>query len=268
MILFNGEEVRFKKFPNGETIVVKKEFEKRRWEDDCLTLQYENDDDLLHLLLIKKELTNPCELHVTYFPYSRMDRKNLDYGFTLKSVAQYINWLDFDFVTVFEPHSDVLPALLNKCTIVDAFPWLLERTDFDPKLDFVMYPDSGAQKRYSQKIKCENEIVGFKTRDFRTGKIEDVHVVNEKSFFQKRVFIVDDLCSKGTTFFKSYLSLNLEKPSEIFLVVAHCEDTIFKGDVLNFFDKVYTTDSICSSRQGEEPKIVRISLSDLSTLTF
>lgn len=47
--------------------------------------------------------------------------------------------------------------------------------------------------------------------------------------------------------------------SEIYLVVTHCEDTIFKGDILktDLIKKVYTTDSILS-REHEKINITKI----------
>ena len=47
--------------------------------------------------------------------------------------------------------------------------------------------------------------------------------------------------------------------SEIYLVVTHCEDTIFKGDILktDLIKKVYTTDSILN-KEHKKIKVKKI----------
>ena len=272
MLLFNNVKIPIKQFPNGESCLDKPFFEANFAGKNVVTLQYESDADLFQLLLVRKSLWFPCSLHITYFPYSRMDRKSEAYIFTLKSVTKFINWLDFDSVTIYEPHSDVTPALLNKCKIVDLIPPLLKKTDFDITRDYVFYPDAGAQKKYSDRIKSPLAIVGFKKRDFVTGRITDLQITGEDSAIknqekwalqEKRVFIIDDLCSKGGTFVLAAEELKKMGAGEIFLVVGHCENTIFDGKVLatDLITRVYTTDSVV--RSNDDPKLLSFPLVDL-----
>src|SRR5437762_7580417 len=118
MILLNGNPITIKRFPNGEVLLEKNEIaSNKKDEGNSVTLKYESDLDLFNLLLVRKALWFPCDLSITYMPYSRMDRQSDIYVFTLKSICKYINWLDFNRIYVFEPHSDVTPALLIKCGI-------------------------------------------------------------------------------------------------------------------------------------------------------
>jgi ribose-phosphate pyrophosphokinase len=269
MILFNDIPLDFKKFPNGETNLTKDFLGGREQLIGHLypvkiTLKYESDADLFQLLLVRKALWFPVDLHIPYFPYSRMDRKSDTHVFTLKSVAKFINWLEFDNVYIYEPHSDVTPALLNKCKIVSVTPELLVKAGFNPEEDFIYYPDAGAQKRYADVIKAKNEIFGIKTRDFATGKLSNP-IITAMDEPTGKIFIIDDLCSKGGTFVMAAddLLLGNSNITEINLVVAHCEETIFQGKIFttDAIHHVYTTDSIPS--QQVSGKMSRIPLSSL-----
>lgn len=117
MLILNGTRIEFKSFPNGEVyadvpsrVVLEK--------GNVFHLRFESDADLLHLMWLKDTVDArvgkvPSLLFCPYFPYSRMDRAEQDRMFTLKSVAGMINAMGFDSVWSLEPHSDVLPALVN-----------------------------------------------------------------------------------------------------------------------------------------------------------
>lgn len=261
MITFNGSPVPLTKFPNQETCIAKPFFSEAKLDKgNRIVLQYESDEELFQLLLIRKALWFPCELHITYFPYSRMDRKSDAYIFTLKTVTKFINWMDWDKVVIYEPHSDVTPALLNKCKIVDIIPKLLAKTDFDITKDFVLYPDAGAYKKYSEAIKSQDELVGIKKRDFTTGRITEMQItVMDIEKAGNRVFVIDDLCSKGGTFIMAAEAVRKMGATKVFLVVAHCEETIVKGKILetDLIDKVYTTTSIPFHFSYNEDRMIR-----------
>ena len=109
-------------------------------------------------------------------PYSRLDRREDDVCFTLKYVAEFINSLGFTAVVVAEPHSDVTCGALDRATSMSMTPVIFIRAledsliDFDDEVDYICFPDAGAQKKYSH-IEIENHVVGMKHRDFKTGKI-------------------------------------------------------------------------------------------------
>ncbi len=263
MLLFNNQPIIIKQFPNGESLLDKPFFGKYKQEKNVVTLKYESDADLFHLLLVRKSLWFPCDLHIPYFPYSRMDRNSQEYIFTLKTVCKFINWMEWQSVTIYEPHSDVTPALLNHCKIVSLIPKLLALTDFDKEKDFVLYPDAGAQKKYAELVGANNELIGLKKRDFKTGRISNLQItggdysINARETWalsDKRIFIIDDLCSKGGTFILAVNELMQMGAEEFFLIVGHCEDTIFKGEILTnkFIKKVYTTNSLLTK---SDPKI-------------
>lgn len=260
MIQLNGIEVKFEKFPNGET-----KFETNQLitlNYNRVVFRYESDAELINLLFIKKFLDNmggSVELIIAYMPYSRMDRVEGEIFFTLKYVCEFINDLMFDEVVVIESHSDVTTALLDRCDAISPIPELLIKVNKEVNFgldDYIFFPDAGAQKRYSKLLRNINMAVGYKERNFQTGKIEKMSVVGADNIKGKKVIIVDDLCSYGGTFFgidengnKFGAAAELKKlgASEIYLLIVHCEYSIFKGKLLQSnspIDKVFTTNTI------------------------
>src|SRR6185312_16307283 len=177
MILVNRKEVEFIKFPNGETQIKVDSLPERGWLIQSISLKYEDDSDLIKLMLVKNYL-DACDrlstdkLIIYYMPYSRMDRSENGSPFTLKYITNFINSLGFKKVVVIEPHSDVTPALLNNAESLyinfDLIEKVKEEVLFNEDKDYIVFPDAGASKRYS-KMKARNTLFCNKIRDFETG---------------------------------------------------------------------------------------------------
>ena len=123
----------------------------------------------------------------------------------------------------------------------------------------MFYPDEGAMKRYSGMIPRPYAF-GIKDRDWSTGQIKGLKVAGSaESIKDNTILIVDDICSRGGTFYHSALKLKELGAKNIILYVTHCENTILEGEVLTcgLIDKVYTTNSLFT---GEHEKIKVISL--------
>lgn len=262
MIALNGVPLTFKTFPNGETLVDGEAIKQLAHERNRIDFKYENDGDLIKLMFVKKhldELRRKATLLVRYMPYSRMDRVEGDSVFTLKHTSTFLNGLDFEEVTIIEPHSDVTSALIDRCRTEYPTIRLLEKvvkeTGFDAEIDFLFFPDAGAQKRYS-KVKGYKQLVGFKSRDFATGEIRSLELVGTIDTGTQgfKAIIVDDLCSYGGTFLRSAERLKEAGAEEVYLIVGHCENAIFQGEMLGsgLVDKVFTTDTILDAAQATE----------------
>jgi ribose-phosphate pyrophosphokinase len=264
MIKLNNVLVNFEEFPNGETRIDGLALSRAiDGHHSHVEFKYETDADLIKLMFVKRYIDSltkaPSSLEISYMPYSRMDRAEGLSVFTLKYVADFINSLNFDTVAVHEAHSDVTAAVLNNCTAInEGIPLLhavMDEIGFDPEKDYVFYPDAGAQKRYS-KLKKFNQLVGFKQRDFETGRIDKLDVVGDMEPGGK-VIILDDLCSFGGTFMLSAEKLKELGAGHIYLAVTHCEESIFKGKIpeSDLITKVYTTDSIINESQHDKVDI-------------
>lgn len=265
MILYNNRPVVFGQFPNGEVNLHKFQIDPEIIRH-VVTLKYESDADLFHLLLVRKALDVPATLRITYVPYSRMDRDSDTYTFSLKVFTEFINAMNWERVVIYEPHSDVVTALLDRVQVVNvtSSPLMQSKINvaFGTTTDYqVFYPDAGAQKRYAADFKDHEHLVGFKTRDFETGRILDSFVVGERK--SDNVVIVDDLCSKGGTFVRAAAILRELGFKRIILVVTHCENTSLQGDIFvsGLIEKVITTDSIIN-REEQFEELVILPLTD------
>lgn len=260
MILLNGNRVEFETFPNNETKLKEETISDNLSKDkNTIYFQYLTDLDLIKLMFVKKyleQLSVEANLIIAYMPYSRMDRSENNSGFTLKYVASFINDLNFATVKIVEPHSDITPALINKCVPVminyDLLPLVINDSNFDKENDYIMFPDGGASKRY--KLDGYKQLIGHKERDFKTGQIKRLDILGEIPDYPFKVIIVDDLSSYGGTFLLSAEKLKEIGASEVYLLVAHAENSILKGKIFktDLIDKVYTTNSIIHESEANK----------------
>lgn len=254
MICFNGERIEVKKFPNGEALIHSENL-KLRNDNNEIKVNFENDEDITHLIFLKghlDELKIKCNLILPYMPYSRMDRTEGITIFTLKHLCRLINSLNFESVTIYEPHSDVSTALLDRVKVVNMSKTLAEKLlkelDSGKETVYLVYPDAGAAKRYGKEINYDKILTANKERDFKTGFIKKLEINGEVESENFKAIIVDDLCSKGGTFVLTASKLKEMGAEEIYLAVTHCENTVFEGDLLkgDLITGVYTTNSILS----------------------
>lgn len=257
MIKVNGKIVEKKLFPDG-TFSTKLSSEFADKEKTIITWLYSEDSEFVLLMFITKHLKNMgvknIELYMPYIPNARLDRvKSEEDIFTLKYFAQAINDLGFDQVRVLDPHSYVSEALIERIKI-DVPNAMIEKVlnkiatenNVDEKEITMFYPDEGAMKRY-----CGNFnnpfAFGIKKRDWKSGDILGLEVSGETDRIKgKNILIIDDICSKGGTFYHSAKKLKELGAGNIYLYISHCENTILKGDVLTsgLVERVYTTNSI------------------------
>lgn len=253
MIVAGGITVDAKTFPDHSLLVKFDPYdEKFQWADD-ISVQwfYENDAELFTLICIKKHLDHffDCNTHINlympYVPHARMDRvKNSEEVFTLKYFCETINSLKFDTVFVLDVHSNVSLALLDN--VVEMKPFrAIERAMQNIENPVLFYPDEGAMKRYSKDIVAPYAF-GIKDRDWKTGQIKGLTLINADAIKDQNVLIVDDICSRGGTFFHSANALKAAGAKSISLYVTHCENTILDGEVFTcgLIDNVYTSNTL------------------------
>lgn len=242
---------------------------------NCYPMQiswyYDNDEELITLIYLVKHLrnldygfANTISLFMPYVPNARMDRtedgKNV---FTLKYFAEIINGLNFEEVRIFDPHSTVTTALIDRAIVVAPFRLLgnavdeMCRESSDENFT-IFYPDAGSVKRYSGVIK-NPYVFGNKVRDWDTGEIKGLDVIGDiERIKDHNVLIVDDICSKGGTFYHSAKKLKDLGAKDIYLYVTHCENTVMQGELIRsgLVKRIFTTDSIYTA-EHELIKVVR-----------
>ena len=254
MIKVNGIEVQQNNFPD-KTLLLKISDTILQSCDDTGYINihwlYENDAELFTLICVKRYLDEnfyrkAIHLIMPYIPHARMDRvKNDEDVFTLKYFCEIINSLHFTTVEVRDAHSNVSLALLNN-VYEDPIEDYVRDAINQSGAEALFFPDEGAMKRYANLFKDMPYAFGMKKRDWKTGQIQGLDLVNSENIVDKKVLIVDDICSRGGTFYHSAKALHKAGAAEVNLYITHCEDTIHQGDLREkgLINQIYTTDSI------------------------
>lgn len=252
MIKLNGKKVDINHFPDG-TFLLRQLVSME--ERATLTWLFEHNEEMAALYFITKHLQEKgvrnIELQLPYIPNARQDRvKTEEDVFTLKYFAQFINSLQFSRVTVLDPHSYVSEALIDNINIRTPERYVklvldkLKEHGNDNILLF--FPDEGAMKRYASMFELQY-VFGIKKRDWKTGQIQGLDVAGQTELIKDRaVLIVDDICSRGGTFYRSAKALRELGAKKVYLYISHCENSILEGELLedDLIERVYTTDSI------------------------
>lgn len=201
-------------YPGGEPIIT--------WGRDDIDEQY--DENIIAMMVRPKSMTSfmaamfwvdayvergndapflvlPC------VPGARQDRLNPkgDYLFTAKSIARMINERDFPQVYVLDPHSEVTPALIDRCVVrmphqySDVVEYLKGK-----RYGAVVAPDAGAGKRAQLMADALGVpvLTASKKRDVETGALSgfSLQVTEYPDSSDANLLVVDDLCDGGWTF--------------------------------------------------------------------
>lgn len=266
MIKLNGKQIEINHFPDG-TLLMKENVSgldalgekmpkgKKLESAAVITWLYENNEELLALVFLTRHLQSKgvgdIELQLPYIPNARQDRvKGPEDIFTLKYFAEMINTLNFARVTVLDPHSYVSEALIDRINIqtpkVYVEKVMQKIAGGEGENILLFYPDEGAMKRYSAMFD-RPYVFGMKKRNWTNGQIQGLEVLGQSELVQgSKVLIVDDICSKGGTFYHSAKALKELGAAEIYLYVSHCENSILNGELIqsDLVERVYTTNSI------------------------
>ena len=199
-------------------------------------------------------------LFIPYFPAARQDRVMVSgESLSVKVYADIINSQNYEKVTVFDPHSEVTPALLNNVEVIDNHEYVkccLETI----KDEFVLIsPDGGALKKI---YKLSSYLGGIeviecsKKRDVKTGKLSGF-TVYANDLQGKTGIVIDDICDGGGTFLGLGKALQEKNSGDLHLIVSH---GIFnKGfeQLEEIYKTIFTTNSF---RNVVSTQVVQIKL--------
>lgn len=242
-------EVKTSTFPGGEIFL---RLPEKMPSQVTLFSRMNSANDFLQLLMVEDAARRAgatlINAFIPYFPYARQDHFNVGESLSLKVVTELLNRLCFNKIIIYDPHSDVTPALLDDVRVINnhAFlDWVITQLKWD---DFILVgADGSSTKRLEKYVNVQRPypIVGCaKQRNQLTTEITGLHVLG--NFFNKKCLIVDDICDGGATFIKPELGVipQLLKAgaSEVALAVSH---GIFSKDLLDFDDvsKIFCTNS-------------------------
>jgi ribose-phosphate pyrophosphokinase len=182
---------------------------------------------------------------IPYFPAARQDRVMIPgEPLSVKVYADIINSLQLNQIQVFDPHSEVTPALLNNCEVVANYDFIQQVVKSIGSDVLLISPDGGALKKIykvSEYLGGVEVIECSKSRDVKTGKLSGFKVYSE-DLQGKDCLIVDDICDGGGTFIGLAEELKNKNAGNLYLAVSHgIFNKGFEG--LSVFKKIFTTNS-------------------------
>lgn len=205
-------------------------------------------DDLFNLAIwsdaVRRDGGSPSAI-IPYLPGARQDRRRAGEALSAKVYADFINACGLARVVCLDPHSDVMPALLDRCTVVPVTR--VVPVKLLGGFDGVIAPDAGARRRAAEVAHLLGLTVfqANKQRDPATGALSRFTC---ESLPPGRMLVVDDICDGGGTF-RGLAAVLDKRPEELGLWVTH---GVFSGEAARLaevYGAIYTTDS----RTAQQP---------------
>jgi ribose-phosphate pyrophosphokinase len=199
---------------------------------------------------IAKDYDNEIYLMIPYFPYQQADRDFAEgEPFALPTIIKMLATTRVKQVGVFDPHSDVTPALLHA-----AFPAVVvydNSTFIQNVLSNIgtevtlLSPDAGAYKKIfklADKIGYLGSVES--ANKFRKHDTGEVFVrLSTDDFGGRDVLIVDDICMGGATFLALAQQVRERNVGRLYLAVSHGVFNNGFETLEAHFDGIFTTDS-------------------------
>lgn len=241
---FSGGETHFKWKPNGALPLLD-----WGYPVEIICLDYTAAGFMAlceHAEILRRYGAKKIDLTYPYLPYARQDRViHWMEPFSLRTFCQLLNSQRFDSVTVWDPHSDVGPALIDNCRVVpqtELAARALANYWADKDTLFIS-PDAGAHKKLCKLMPDDNRIaIGVKKRGEK-GKILHTDVFSPVPLEGKTCVIVDDICDGGRTFLALADVLKARGASKVVLCVTHGIFSqgfdVFRGKI----DHIFSTNS-------------------------
>jgi ribose-phosphate pyrophosphokinase len=249
VIKIGNNIVNFGHFPDGTTLC------KYGTTNNSAYIEwfYESNEEIWNLYALTRHLQeqgmNDIVLFMPYIPNARQDRvKNSDDVFTLKYFSEIINSLNFRGVVTRDAHSNVALALIDRVQDLSVEKYIekcISTIGLLKEDDVVFYPDEGAMKRYSGRIKFPYAF-GVKNRCWETSEILSLDIFGCIPKNPFNVLFVDDIISSGNSLLYSALELKKLGAENIYAYGTHVENFILDGKVVHsgIVNTIYTTNSI------------------------
>lgn len=230
----NKKEIKFFNFSGGECQISLAHIDISGPVDIQAFLN--SSDEIMRLILtvdavrrIKPEAI--IDLHIPYFPYARQDRVcDTGEAFSAAVMAQLINNLHCNTVTIEDPHSSVISSLLTNVRVITQADIVSHsktmRELVKEKGLILLAPDKGAKiktqeiaERLSHEDIKTEALFAQKVRDVTDGKITKTIIPN--GIEGKNILIPDDICDGGSTFVELAKKLKSNGAADLYLYTTH-----------------------------------------------
>lgn len=184
---------------------------------------------------------------IPYLPGARQDRAHDGEALSSKVYAGIINSCHLECVAFLDPHSDVMPALIEQgiaypsdLLTLAALPHA-ESAEYRP-ITAILAPDAGARRRAEAVGKLLRAPVHqcLKTRDPFTGRLSGFQVPTLDP--SGNYLLVDDICDGGGTF-KAIAQASGVPRDNLSLWVTHGVFSGLAHELPQYFRSIYTTNS-------------------------
>lgn len=246
---YMGEEISFESFvfPGGEGHI---KITGTLSNEVTITHRIRSFNDMGLVLMaadaLRRSGTDMINLFLPYFPAARQDRVMVKgEPLTVKIMADLINSLNLKKVTVFDPHSEVTPALLNNCEVIYNYDFIAKAIEDIGQPLLLTAPDGGALKKIykvSEALGGIDVLECSKSRDVKTGQLKGFRVSTDDLKGQNCI-IVDDICDGGGTFIGLAEELKKKNAGNLYLAVSHGIFSKGFDELCKNFKGIYTTDS-------------------------
>lgn len=202
------------------------------------------------------------ELFIPYFPAARQDRVMVPgEPLSVKVYADLVNAVGFEKVYVFDPHSEVTPAVLDRCHVITNHALVRKATASIG--DFILVaPDGGALKKIYKVSEALNGVPVLecsKKRNVKTGQLSDFTVYDADINLKDTVcVVVDDICDGGGTFLGLGEQLKKCGAGKLVLVASHGIFSKGTHALKAIYAEIYCSDSF-STRTDEGLTQIKIS---------
>jgi len=176
---------------------------------------------LKEVLDIKHRSREAYSLEIPCLFGQRSDRRfSNNESFGLKQITDFINRMNFQKVSIFDPHSDVSLALINNSEKISSFEYVKQVVeDLGTENLVLVSPDAGAYKKvfkYAEDLDLPL-VAANKFRDLQ-GKVS-LNILGDVK--DKTCLIIDDICDGGYTFYLLSKALKEQGATVVNLYISH-----------------------------------------------
>lgn len=250
----------------------------------AISIRLNSSDDLMLLAMAADTLdrsgyVSNLSVFIPYFPGARQDRikSPVSEPLSVKVYADFINEMNFDLVTILDPHSDVTPAIIDRVDTLSNVEYAytaVKQIAGDLAIGgLLISPDAGSQKKiYDLAVSLQMDVVkASKFRNTFDGKLSGFEVHTD-DLCGEPCYVIDDICDGGGTFIGLAKELKKKNAGPLYLIVTH--GILSKGmeALEEYYDKVYITDSIFNIEDRYTPDYIhkgilnQIKIEDLTEL--